>query len=343
MGVNLKELLIRKPIKLEELRGKTLAVDAHNTLYQFLTTIRSPDGSVFTDAHGRTTSHLIGLFNRTTKLMEQGLKLVFVFDGKPPALKKEETARRRELKEEALRLYEDAKKAGETDEMHKYAARTSYLTPEMIEESKTLLRALGLPVIQAPSEGEAQAAYLVKKHQAFACVSQDYDNMVFGCPRTVRNLSVEGKKKVPGKMQFVSVEPEMIELKENLENLGIDQDQLILLALLVGTDYNYGGVHKIGPKTALKLVKEIKEPEILFKKVGWEKHCQTDWRELIKLFKEMPVTDDYELNWHLVNEKELKQLLIEKHNFSAERTEKKIKDFLVKQEEKTQSGLNKWF
>ncbi len=343
MGVNLKELLIRKPIKLEELKGKTLAVDAHNTLYQFLTTIRSPDGSVFTDSQGRTTSHLIGLFNRTTKLMEQGLKLAFVFDGKPPALKKEETARRRELKEEALKLYEEAKKAGETEEMRKYATRTSYLTPEMIEESKALLRALGLPVIQAPSEGEAQAAYLVKKHQAFACVSQDYDNMVFGCPRTVRNLSVEGKKKVPGKMQFVSVEPEMIELKENLENLGINQDQLILLALLVGTDYNYGGVHKIGPKTALKLVKEIKEPEVLFKKVEWEKHCQTDWRELIKIFKEMPVTDDYELKWHPINEKELKQLLIEKHNFSAERTEKKIKDLLEKQEEKKQSGLTRWF
>ena len=160
MGLNIKDIVVRKDTSIKKLAGKVLVVDAHNNLYQYLTTIRQRDGLPFTNSKGQVTSHLIGLFNRTTTLMEEGLFLAFVFDGKPPALKYATTAQRKEAKVEAQRLYQEAEKRGDVESMRKYASRTAYLTPEMIEESKVLLRALGLPVIQAPSEAEAQEEIL---------------------------------------------------------------------------------------------------------------------------------------------------------------------------------------
>jgi flap endonuclease-1 len=128
--------------------------------------------------------------------MEHGLKLVFVFDGKPPALKSREIARRVELKMDAAQKHKEAEEKGDIEEMKKYAVRTARLTTEMIEESKQLLTLLGIPIIQAPSEGEAQAAYMTKQGDAYAVVSQDFDSLLFGCTRVVRNLSIEGKRKM---------------------------------------------------------------------------------------------------------------------------------------------------
>ncbi len=167
MGVQITELLVKKEINLNELANKVIAVDSHLFLYQFLTTIRQRDGSLLIDSKGRVTSHLAGLFTRSTKLIEAGLKLVYVFDGEPPKLKHEERERRKKVKIEAQKKYEEAKKKEDLEEMRKYAARTTRLTPEMIEEAKKLIKALGIPVVEAPSEGEAQAAYMVKKKKKF--------------------------------------------------------------------------------------------------------------------------------------------------------------------------------
>ena len=147
MGTNLKDLLVMKEIEFKDLKDKILVVDTFNVLYQFITTIRQRDGTPLKDSHGRVTSHLTGLFNRTTRLMKEGIKLAFVFDGEPPELKQKERMRRTELKKEAMKMFKAAKKKGDEAEMKKYAARTSKLTGEMIEESKELIAALGLPVI----------------------------------------------------------------------------------------------------------------------------------------------------------------------------------------------------
>ncbi len=343
MGVNLKDLIaIKKEIAIEQLSGKVLAVDAFNTLYQFLTTIRAPDGSLFTDSKGCVTSHLIGLFNRTLRMMEANLKLVFVFDGEPPELKAKELHERKERKIEAALQYEAAKEREDIEEMKKYAGRTSVLTKEMVEESKRLLHALGIPTVQAPSEGEAQTTRLVKNGDAYASVSQDYDNLLFGCPLLIRNLSVEGRKKLPGKLAYKTVEPEMISLKENLGALGITNDQLIALAMLVGTDFNPGGVHGIGPKTALKLVKEHADLDALFIKAEWNKHFTLPWRDIFDVIKHMPVTDDYSLRWGKINAGAVQELLVEEHNFSAERVEKRLAALLEQKEKKQQTGLGKW-
>lgn len=340
MGLQFKELVVKKEISIKDLKGKVLAVDSMNLLYQFLTTIRSGDGSPLTDARGRVTSHLIGLFSRTTSLMEEGLKLVFVFDGKAPEIKLKTWEKRMEVKKEAALKLKEAEKLGDIEAMKKFASRTAVLSKEMLEEAKEVIRALGLPIVQAPSEGEAQAAYLARKGDAYASVSQDYDNLIFNSPRLIRNLSIEGRRKKAGKLGFEKVKPEMIELKEVLTNLGISLDQLMVLAILMGTDYDPGGIKGIGPKTALKMVKETNDFKAIFEKVEWTKHYpDLGWTEIFDTIKKIKVTDDYKLEWKPIDEKKLVHLLVEEHNFSGERVRSKIEKLKEIKKEMGQKGL----
>ncbi|MEK6863243.1 MAG: flap endonuclease-1 [Nanoarchaeota archaeon] len=345
MGLNFKELMVKKEISISDLKGKVLAVDSMNLLYQFLTTIRSPDGSVLTDSKGRVTSHLIGLFSRTTVLMEKGLKLVFVFDGKAPEIKQKTWEKRAQVKKEALLKFKGAEVKGDVGAMRKYAARTAVLNKEMIEDAKEIIMALGLPIVQAPSEGEAQTARMVKNGDAYASVSQDYDNLIFGCPLLVRNLSVEGRRKKAGTFAYQKVNPEMISLQEVLDNLRLDLDQLIVLAILVGTDYNPGGVKGIGPKTGLKLLKEHgKNFEEIFRLAGWERHySELSWEKVFDTIKNIPVTDNYSLEWKKIDEQKLLKLLVEEHDFGEERVRAKLEKLKEIQKEMAQKGLNNFF
>jgi len=320
MGVNLKDIMIRHPVTFEDLAGKTLIVDGYNMLYQFLSTIRSRDGSLFTDHHGHVTSHLIGLFSRVTNLMQKKIKLAFVFDGKVPELKHKELAKRAELKHEAAKKYEEALASEDVEAMKKYAARTSRLTRDMVAQAQELLTGLGIPWIQAPSEGEAQAAYMAKKGHGWAVSSQDYDSLLHGTPRLIQNLSIEGRRKVPGKLAYTTVEPTLIDLQENLKALGISHEQLMWLAVLTGTDYAPGGVKGIGPKKGLALVKKHKTAEEVFQPLNPE----FDWKEVLNVFKTIPVTDDYKLEWKQVDRKKIYAFLVEQHDFGAERVEKTL-------------------
>src|SRR5574341_2385692 len=320
MGVNLKDIMMRHTVTFDDLAGKTLIVDGYNMLYQFLSNIRGRDGSLFTDHHGHVTSHLIGLFSRVTNLMQKRIKLAFVFDGKVPELKHKELAKRAELKHEAAKKYEEALAAEDTEAMKKYAARTSRLTRDMVAQAQELLTGLGIPCIQAPSEGEAQAAHMVKKGQGWAVSSQDYDSLLYGTPRLIQNLSIEGRRKVPGKLAYTTVEPTLIELHENLKALNISQEQLMWLAILTGTDYAPGGVKGIGPKKGLALVKQHKNAEAGFEPLK----PAFDWQEGLNVFKTIPVTDDYTLEWKPVDRKKVYSFLVEQHDFGAERVEKTL-------------------
>ena len=195
MGVDLTELLVMKEIDLEFLRNKVLIVDAPMWLYQFLSSIRQRDGSLLTDSKGNVTSHLMGLLSRISNLSQLNIKLAFAFDGEPPKLKHLTLEKRKEIKLEAQRNFESAKEKADLELMKKYAARTSRLTDEMIVEAKKLVDAFGLPVIEAPSEAEAQASFIVKNNDAFALATNDADAMLFESPRIIRNLSMAGKKK----------------------------------------------------------------------------------------------------------------------------------------------------
>jgi flap endonuclease-1 len=345
MGLKFKDLIIKKELSTKDLKDKILAVDSMNLLYQFLTTIRSMDGSALTDSYGNVTSHLIGLFSRTTVLMEKGLKLVFVFDGKAPDIKKKTWEQRAAVKKEASLKLKEAEEAGNVEEMRKFASRTVILTKEMIADAKAILSALGLPIVQAPSEGEAQTAYMVKKGDCYASISQDYDNLIFGCPLLVRNLSLEGKRKRAGKFAYQTVKPEMILLRDVLQELQLGIDELIVLAILVGTDYNPGGIKGIGPKKGLKLVRENQNNfDAIFKEVEWDKHYpDLTWKEIFNTIKDIPTTDDYELEWKPIDADKMRELLVEKHGFSKERVEKKIEILQKEKNKLKQKSLGNFF
>jgi flap endonuclease-1 len=344
MGVAISGLLEGKEIKPEDLKGKILAVDAFNTLYMFITTIRGADGSPLTDSKGRVTSHLVGLFSRFSNLMEKGVKFVFVFDGKAPELKHKERERRKDLKLEATKLYEEAKQGEDIENMKKYAARTAFLTSEMIQDAKDLLTAMGIPYVDAPSEGEAQAAYIVKKADAYAVVSQDADSLLSGAPRVIRNLSISKKRKMPGSYNYQTVNPEMIDLKDNLSNMKISQDQLIALSILVGTDYNYGGVKGIGPKKGIKLVQKHKEDfDALFTEVNWSDSFNIDWRAIFDTIKNMPVTDDYKIAFFPPDFDAIKTLLVDKYDFSEERVSGTLEKLEKAKKINEQKGLGDFF
>src|SRR5678815_2393382 len=257
MGVPLTPIMIKRELALEDLRGKTLAVDGNGELYQFLALIRLRDGSPLADSRGRVTSHLSGLFYRTTRLIaDYGTDMVFVFDGKPPALKSAEIARRRSVKERYDAEYKEAIQAGDLAKAYSKATMTSRLTREMVDEARELLRLLGIPVVQAPSEGEAQAAHMAAAGTVWAAGSKDYDCLLFGTPRLLRFLTISGKEFLPSKGAFRAITPELIDTQDLLDHYGITREQLIDLAVLVGTDFNEG-IKGIGPKKALKLVSEF--------------------------------------------------------------------------------------
>ena len=337
MGVAITGLLLRKEIEINELSGKIVVIDGTLFIYQFLTTIRSRDGSLLMDSKGNITSHLVGLFTRASNLMQRGLKLVFVFDGKPPELKQKEQEKRNSLKLEAEKKYLEAKKIGDKEEMKKYAPRTSRLSKDMAEESKKLISLMGIPVVQAPSEGEAQAAYMVKQNKGFAVGSQDYDSLIHGATKLVRNLSISGRRK--NKAGYETIKPEIIDLSENLNNMGIDQNQLTALAMIIGTDYNPGGIKGIGPKNALKLVKQYKtDLDSLFKEVKWEDHFEFPWTEVYYLIKKIPTTNNYNLEWKDIDYDNLYELLVSQHDFSEQRvksTLEKIKKSAAGKQQKS--------
>lgn len=343
MGVKIFEIVNAKPIKIEELKGKIIAVDASLVLYQFLASIRQMDGKLLTDSKGNVTSHLIGLLSRTTNMLKWEIKPVYIFDGKPPELKHQTQTLRKETKINATKLYEEATEKGDREAMRKYGSRTSKLTTQMCDEAKKLLEGLGVPYVNAPSEAEAQASYMAKKGDAWAIASQDADSFLFGAPKVIRNLAVGNKRKKPGTMTYEEVEPEIVLLKELLQELKLTQDQLIILAMLVGTDYNPGGIHGIGAKKALKLVQEYgTKYDALFENAKWNETFTTSWKEVFETFKQIPVTDEYKLEWKKPNEKELLKLLAEEHDFSTDRVKKTTEQLTEITNKRTQKGLNDW-
>ncbi|MFH1409008.1 MAG: flap endonuclease-1 [Nanoarchaeota archaeon] len=342
MGVQLTELLIKKPITFADLKGKVVAIDAFNQLYQFLTSIRQPDGQPLTDSSGNTTSHLIGLFSRTTRMLQQGIRPIFVFDGTPPKLKTAERERRKALKQAAAQKYETATQEHDLKGMKKFASRTSRLTTDMVIEAKELVETFGLPAITAPSEGEAQAAHLVREGKAYALVSQDADGLLFGASRLIRNLSFTGRRKNAGRVTTEHTDPELVDLNDVLTHLDISQEQLICLALLVGTDYNIGGIRGIGPKKALGLIKKHKDPKDIFSEIKWDEQFPFPWQDAFDLFVNMPVNNDLSLIWNAPNEDKLIKLLVEKHEFSRARVEGALESLSTGRGKQQQKGLGEF-
>ena len=343
LGVNLRSLVPKTKVDFKTLSGKIVAIDAYNALYQFLAIIRQPDGTPLTDRSGKITSHLSGLFYRTANLVEKGIKVTYVFDGTPPDLKEAEIKRRAKVKAEALVKYEKAIKEGKIEVARSYAQMTSKLKDYMPNDSKRLLSELGVPWIQAPSEGEAQAAYLTTKGDADYCASQDYDSLLFGASALLRNVTISGRRKIPRKNIYVEVVPEIMKLDNVLKELEINRRQLIDVAILIGTDFNPDGIKGIGPKTALKLIKKHGSIEEVIPKLG-EVEFSYDINKIREIFLNPKLKDDYKLKWNTPNADGVVDFLCHERDFSEDRVRRTLSKMIEGQKEaKSRTTLESWF
>ena len=340
MGVDFGDSIPREKIRLEDIAGWTLAVDGYNTLYQFLAIIRGMDGGHLKDAQGRVTSHISGLFYRNVNLLELGMKLVYVFDGKPPELKTEEIRRRSEQRREAKDQYLRALQSGDMAQARKFAEASTVLRRDMVADAKSLLDAMGIPWVDAPSEGEAQASTMAMEGTVKAVASQDHDSIVFGAPTLVRNVTISGKRRLPSKGIVINVVPERITLASVLSATGLTRDQLVDFAILLGTDFNPDGFEGVGPVTALKYLKkygrleEIKELAPRLEAV--------DYKGIRDLYLDAPSTKGVTPEWRPMDKDKVISFLVGEHSFSRDRVEAAIAR--VEKTRPSQSEtLEKWF
>lgn len=346
MGLNIREIIPRRELEESELKDKIVCVDAFNAIYQFLSSVRQPDGTPLMDNKKRITSHLSGIFYRNINLMEEGIKLVYVFDGKAPDLKYKTHRERENSRDIAKERYEAAKDESDFEGMKRYSSQLLRLNSEMVEESKELLQAMGIPVIQAPSEGEAQAAYIARINtKVYASVSQDYDSLLFGAPKLIRNLTVSRKRKTYS--GYVEIKPEIIELDKVLNLLEINLEQLICLGILVGTDYNPKGIPGIGQKKALDIVKKFKFPYEIFKSLeeqimSLSEEDRFNWQEIFSLFYK-PQVEKVDFEFKSFDESKIKEILVEIHDFSEERVNRQIDRLKELKSKNQQKSLGKWF
>ncbi len=351
MAVEISKLVaeVKKGISFEDLSGKDIAIDAFNTIYQFLSIIRQPDGTPLTDSKNRVTSHLSGLFYRSLSLIENGVRPIYIFDGVPPVLKQRTIDARVKKRSEALEAWNKAKEEGMLDSARSHAMASTRITREIVESSKMLLEYMGVPYIQAPSEGEAQGAFMTKNGVVYASASQDYDSFLFGALNVIRNLTITGRRKLPMKNVYINIEPEMAATQELLDKLGITQKQLIMLGALVGTDFN-SGIEKVGPKTALKLVKENTTPEKLEACIKEKYNTQFDvpLEEILKIFETPEVKNitqdefDMLLKKAKPDKEKLLKFMCDEHEFSSERIENGVKKLLDSKSMGNQKGINNW-
>ena len=323
MGIQLGPLLETRKISIEELSGQRIAIDGYNVLYQFLTSIRQADGSLLSDSEGRVTSHLSGILFRFSNLVENGLRICIVFDGKPPLLKRDLLEERRQRKIKAQIEWEAALEAGDMETARTKAQQTTRLDSKMIEESKKLLDFLGIPWIQAPSEGEAQVAHLLSTGKVDYGASQDFDTVLFGASKLVRNLTLSGRRKLPKQQKWVEVSPEIIEVEKSFEVLGLNREQLVDVAILMGTDFN-NGIDGIGPKKGLKLLQECSNAEKALEKIG-KKIDNLD--EIRSLFLEHPV-DEFDPEWQSPDSSSVISFLCNNYSFNKSRVEKALEKYV---------------
>lgn len=328
MGVKFKDIVLAENIDIEKLEGRVIAIDAANTLYQFLSSIRQRDGTPLMDENGRVTSHLSGLFYRTSALISKGIKPVFVFDGERPKEKEDTVKQRSAVRQESEKQWKAALADGDVDRAAKFAKRSSRMTPRVVDESKKLLGLMGVPFVQAAGEGEAQASYMVNNDDAWAVSSQDYDCLLFGAPRIVRNLTIS--------RNLTSIE--LLDSDRILKHLNISREQLIDVSLMVGTDFNKG-IKGIGAKRGLKLIQNHDNLESAIKEIDAD--FEEDIGVLRDIFLNHPVNMDYDLKWDNVDIDGLVEFMSYEHSFSEERiinTAKKIKKHDV-----SQQSLEAWF
>ncbi len=327
MGVDIGDLFAQEKITFKDLHDRIIVIDAYNVIHQFLSIIRQRDGTPLKNSKGEITSHLTGILHRTGNMVEARIRPVYVFDGKPHPLKAKTIEERRKRKELAEKEWKKALEKGDIKKARSKAQQTSRVTNEILQQSKQLLDALGIPYLQSPSEGEAQASYMVKKGDAYAVGSQDFDCLLIGSPILIRNLTSSSRRKLPGKEAYTQVSPHQIRLKSNLKKLGITQKQLVDMAILIGTDFN-DGIKGIGPKKSLNLIKKNGNVENAMATIGGENLPSFDEiKEIRKIFLKPSITDDYTLDWPGPDVEKVIKILCDDHQFRLDRVEPVLEKF----------------
>ncbi|EDV25984.1 uncharacterized protein TRIADDRAFT_24563 [Trichoplax adhaerens] len=317
--------------------GRKVAIDASMSIYQFLIAVRS-DGNVLTNEAGETTSHLMGLFYRTIRMMENGIKPVYVFDGKPPRLKSGELARRQERREEAQKQASEAEKEGDADNIDKFTRRTVRMTPEHCEEGKKLLKLMGVPVVQAPCEAESQCAALVKAGKVYATGTEDMDALTFGSNVMLRHLTFSEARKMP---------IQEFHLKNALQELNFSMEQFIDLCILLGCDY-CDSIKGVGPKRAVGLIEKYKSIEDIVKNISSEKFTVPEnWpykdARMLFLNPDVEKCEDMELKWTEPDADELVKFLVEEKGFSEDRIRRGVEKISKARGTSTQGRLDSFF
>ncbi|KAL6552316.1 Elongation of fatty acids protein 2 [Orobanche hederae] len=348
-----------KEQKFESYFGRKIAIDASMSIYQFLIVVGRSGTDMLTNESGEVTSHLQGMFSRTIRLLEAGIKPAYVFDGKPPDLKKQELAKRFSKRADATEDLNDALETGNKEDIEKFSKRTVKLdlldkafliggiieydvckvTKQHNEDCKRLLRLMGVPVIEAPSEAEAQCAALCKTGKVYGVASEDMDSLTFGAPKFLRHLMDPSSKKIPV-MEF--------EVAKVLEELNLTMDQFIDLCILSGCDY-CDSIRGIGGLTALKLIRQHGSIENILENISKERYqIPDDWpyQEARRLFKEPSVfTDDdqLELKWSPPDEEGLISFLVNENGFNSDRITKAIEKIKAAKNKSSQGRLESFF
>ncbi|XVH31923.1 flap endonuclease-1 [Haloferacaceae archaeon DSL9] len=324
-NADLRTLAALSTVPFSDIGGSTVAIDAHNWLYRYLTTtVKWTRDEIYTTSDGREVANLVGIVQGLPKFFEHDIVPVFVFDGGVTELKDDEIERRREHRRAAEERLEDARERGDAIEAARLEARTQRLTPVIQETTRGLLERLDVPYIEAPAEGEAQAAHMNRIGDADYVGSEDYDTLLFGAPRTLRGLTSKG-------------DPELMDLDATLAALDVTYEQLVDIGILCGTDFNEG-VSGIGPKTALSLVTE--HGDLWGVLEARNEHVPYADR-IRELFLDPPVTDDYEFDATVDPDIDAaRRYVVDQWEVDADEV---ARGFDRIEESVTQTGLDQWF
>lgn len=307
-----------KEMDISQLLGRVIAIDASMQIYQFLVTVRH-SGNQLTDADGNTTSHLQGILHRTVHFIQSGIRPVYVFDGKPPELKGAELERRKERRAEAEQQLKMAIEAGNEEDIDKFSRRTVRMDPEQVEECKKLLTLMGIPVVQAPCEAEAECAALCRANKAFATATEDMDALAHATPILIRHLTYN-------KGQTGTII--QIDYNQVLKESGITREEFVDFCILCGCDY-CGTIKGIGPGSAFKLIQKHKCIEEILKNINKSKYQvpdDFDYENARRLFFEHEVETDFTFQWKKPNEAELKHFMVEEKGFNESRIDSVIRN-----------------
>ncbi|XP_045762211.1 flap endonuclease 1 [Maniola jurtina] len=326
-----------KEMEIKNYFGRKVAIDASMSLYQFLIAVRS-EGAQLTSVDGETTSHLMGTFYRTIRLVENGIKPVYVFDGKPPEMKSHQLNKRAERREEAEKELQKATEAGDTASIEKFNRRLVKVTKHHGEEARQLLKLMGVPVVEAPCEAEAQCADLVKAGKVYAVATEDMDALTFGANVLLRHLTFSEARKMP---------VQEFHLNNVLSGLELNQKEFIDLCILLGCDY-CGSIRGIGPKRAIELIRQHRSIEQVLDNIDTKKYQPPenwDFEDARRLFVEPEVADakDIELKWCDPDEEGLVKFLCGDKQFNEERVRNGAKKLMKARTGTTQGRLDGFF